>query len=188
MKLFTQIFSALFFTTLLSACSTAPSTINLDPQATLPNSDIGNGRTVSVQVIDARPQTLDAQYASAPIDPNQNVAAVFKSNIKNGLRLNGFVTVHNGMPANSQMLVKVLAINYGKTVGLAASSTRTTVALEVDASNPTGTYNKNYKANSYSDTYLTVTSANGSQQVNSAVSAVLNNMFADQSLLVFLAR
>lgn len=188
MKLMTRAFGALFFALSLSACSTSPSTVYLDPQATLPNSDVGNGKTVAVSVIDARMQNPQAQYAAAQIDPGQDVASVFKTNIKNGLRLNGFETVGANSPAESQMMVKVLSINYGKIVGLTGSSARTQISLEVDANNRSGTFTKNYKASSYSDNYLMVSSPNGSQQVNHAVSAVLNNMFDDPALLGFLAR
>jgi len=173
----------------LSACATPPQTIHLDPQPTIASSSIGSGQTVAVQVTDARPQTLTATYAAAKIDPNQDVVGIFTQQINQGLRQNNFVPVtDNAITANSTLQVKIMLLNYSSAEGFVSANSKTQTEISVTAyNNKSGTLTKTYRTSNYSDAYLTANNINGSEQVNAAVTQLLNNMFHDQNLLQFLA-
>ncbi len=172
---------------LLSACATNPSIVYLDPHPNIIPSNIGGGKPVFIQVEDARPQGIDASYAAATIDTTQNVDNLFTSQLIRGLSAEGFVPMASASATNNVMQVKILLINYGTLAGVAATSTQAQVAMDVTITNSKGTFHKVYKASSYSDNYLVLTHVDASQEVNIAVSNMLENMLHDQQLLMFLA-
>ena len=172
---------------LLNACATNPSFVYLDPHPNIDTSNIGGGKPVAIEVEDARPQGVAASYAAAKIDPSQNINNLFTSQLIRGLTAENFVPMASTAATNNVLHVKVLLLNYGALAGVAATSTQSEVAADVTITNSTGTFHKVYKASSYSDNYLVFTQVDASQQVNIAVTNLLDNMLHDQSMLRFLA-
>ncbi len=187
MKKIFYLFTGVIFCVLLNACASNPSFVFLDPQPNIQVADIASGKRVVIQVEDARPQGMEAEYAAAKIDPSQTVNQVFMAQMIRGLTAQGFVPVASTAATNTILKVKVLLINYGTLSGVAATSTRSEVAAAVTVTNSAGTFHKTYRASSYSDNYLQFTHVDASQQVNMAVTNLLENMLNDQSLLRFLA-
>ena len=188
MKRFKQFNFIAILCLLLSACATTnPAVVYLAPQPTIESSDLGGGKQVYIQVVDARPQGVTASYASAKINPGQDVAKVFRAQLIRGLIADNFVPMASPTGKNNLLNVQILLINYGALNGVAATSTQTEVAVSVTVINSSGTFHKTYKAAGYSDNYLVFTHVDASQQVNLAVTNVLDNLLHDPSLLHFLA-
>ncbi len=179
----------LFICLLLAGCSSAiNNTVDLRPQATVNANAIGNGKTVALQVIDERPQTLEAQYKAAKIDSSQNVTELVTNQVTHALTQYGFTPISDVGSSNDQLTVKILKINYLFAKSYVAANAETDVAVKVEAKNKTGTYTRVYRANSYSNQYLSVDSVDPSEQVNEAFNKVLNNLLNDQTLMQFLAK
>lgn len=187
MKKLVYLLSGIILSFLLSACASNPSNVFLDPQPNIQPSDIGGGKRVMIQVEDARPQGVEAEYAAAKIDPSQSVDQVMMVQMVRGLTAHGFVPMASTAATNNVLTVQILLIDYGTLSGVAATSTRSEVSAVVTITNSAGTFHKTYHASSYSDNYLQFTHVNASQQVNMAVSNLLENMLNDPSLLHFLA-
>lgn len=170
----------------LFACASQPvPVIELQPQTDIKSSKIGKGKTVVLQVIDARPKD---SFSNAKIDPQQNVTQIFNNEITKGLSAYGFspVAVSNAK-AQNQMTVQILAIDYRTLSGMVSTNTETFVSAQVMAKTPTGIYNKTYNASAYSDNYLSHAKQTPDEQVNTAVNKLLNNILNDKALMGFLA-
>lgn len=166
----------------LTAC-TAPATptISLNPSVTVNSVNIGQGKEVALQVVDGRPTQ---SYGAAKFDPNQNIQEIFTREINRGLNKDGFVVSPS---SNTQLTVKLLAIDYRQLTGIASMNTETFVSAEVTAKTTGGTYHKTYNASAYNDNYLSASKQDPSAQVNLAVSKLLNNILNDGMLMQFLA-
>jgi uncharacterized lipoprotein YajG len=167
----------------LVACAspTAP-VISLRPQVTPDTINVGKGKAVALQVVDARAQ---GNFGAAKIDSAQNVTQIFTNEVSKGLKNHGFQL---NVAADTQVTVKLLAIDYRVLTGLTSENTETFVSAEVNAKTAKGgTYRKTYNASAYNDNYLSMTKEDASTEVNTAVNKLLNNMVNDPVLMQFLA-
>lgn len=172
---------------LLTACvSTSPPVINLQPQIDTQSSNIGNGKPVVLQVIDARPAN---SFSSANIEPSQNVAQIFKNQLSQGLQNAGFtlVPIQSDKPLN-HMTVNILSIDYRTMKGIASSNNEVFVSAKVTALTASGLYSKTYNASNYSDSYMDAMTVDPSDAVNSAVNKLLNTILSDQKMMGSLAK
>jgi uncharacterized lipoprotein YajG len=179
----TKLLLALLMILSISAfASSSQPVVELNPQPTIKATSIGHGKDVVVQVIDARAKG----FGNAVIDPAQNVTQVFTEQVNKALRSNGFkpATVAKN---NNQVVVRILNLDYAVAKGYFGSNSETTVSASVDAKNASGTYSKTYMASAYSDSYLEANKQTPSDQVNTAVNQLMNNIFNDGELLQFLA-
>lgn len=170
----------------LTGCASSSQMVELNLQPSFNASTIGNNKPVLLQVIDARSANSN-QYATAKIDPQQNVTQLITEQVSKGLVTNQFVIGNVNTAQANQLTVKIIQVDHGMASGLFGSNTETDVAATINATSSTGSYNKTYYAHSYSDNYLSG-AADPSAQVNAALNQLLNNIFNDQALLQFLAK
>jgi len=172
----------------LTACvSSSPPMINLQPQInTQFGSNIGNGKPVVLQVIDARPAN---SFSSAKIEPSQNVAQIFKNQLSQGLQNAGFtlVPIQSDKPLN-HMTVTILAIDYRTMKGIASSDNEVFVSAKAAALTTSGLYTRTYNASNYSDSYMDAMMVDPSDAVNRAVNQLLNTILSDQKMMGTLAK
>jgi uncharacterized lipoprotein YajG len=162
--------------------STSQPVVELNPHPTFKATSQGHDKDVVVQVIDARAKG----FGNAVIDPAQNVTQVFTDQVNKALIYYGFKpnTANKG---HTQLVVRILNLDYAVAKGYFGSNSETTVSASVDAKNASGTYSKTYMASAYSDSYLAANKQTPSDQVNTAVNQLLSNIFNDGELLQFLA-
>lgn len=171
----------------LTGCvSSSPPVINLQPQINIPSSNIGNGKSVILQVIDGRPAN---SYSSAQIEPSQNVAQIFKTQLSQGLQNAGFTltSMQTGKPLN-HITVKILSIDYRTMDGIASSNNEVFVSAKVTVLTASGLYTKIYNASNYNDSYMDAMTVDPSDAVNNAVNQLLNTILSDQKMIGFLAK
>lgn len=181
---------------LLTGCSFVPESVNLHPQlAATPTANIGEGKAVEVQVVDARPDSSLGGRPSgfgpaANISLNNSITDVVQQNIENGLRDYGFAAVdYTGNPNISRTLVlRITGLQYDQRLGFASSDIIITSTIEATANNKGRVYDQVYRSSKKNEAIVTPTSGQDSANINGVFSDTLNKILTDQNLLNFLAK
>lgn len=181
---------------LLTGCSFIPESVNLNPHMTAaPASNIGEGKPVAVQVIDARPDSSLGGRPSgfgpaANISLSNNITQVVQQNVEEGLRDYGFAAVdYTGNPNVSRILIlRITGLQYDQRLGLFDSDLLVTSTIEATANNKGRVYDQVYRSSGKTVAVVTPTSGQDSANINHVFSDTLNQILSDQNLMQFLAR
>jgi uncharacterized lipoprotein len=177
----------------LNACSLTPQTATLRPTLSVPQSDIGQKRNVSVQILDERPnQSLGRRGAAgmrgAEIKTDQNVAELISTSVNEGLAQIGF-TPEPYDPKNPRLLrIEVRQLEYSTSQGMWSGAVRTNAALKAIARNQGLTYENFYRAANDKRTFFVPGASKNEEMLNQTLSSVIDQIFQDQALLSFLAK
>jgi uncharacterized lipoprotein YajG len=181
---------------LLTGCSFIPESVNLNPQVNpAPTANVGQGKQVAVQVIDARPDSSIGGRPSgfgpaANISLGNNITGVVQQNIENGLSDYGFAAVDYAVAPNTPrtLTLCITGLQYDPRVGLLNGDVYLTSTIEGTANNKGHIYDKVYRASNKKIIFITPTSGQDSDNINRVFSDTLNQILADQALMAFLAR
>ncbi len=188
--------AALLFVALATGCAFYTShTVVIEPTVEVPASNIGEGRNVSVYVVDERTKTELGRrgigYQSAAITTEQDLAAVFQASIVENLNTMGFnavsVNVGTAGPGSSLLRVDIRSLEYEVFAGIISANIVAEGAMKVTATRDARSYDHLYRVDEEKDAFMHTPGADSNTQMfNATVSAVLQELFNDVALFRFL--
>ena len=189
--------AALLFVALATGCAIyTPQTVVIEPTVEVPASNIGEGRNVSVYVVDERTKTelgrRGLSESGGAITTEQDLAAVFQASIVENLNTMGFnavsVNVGTAGPGSSLLRVDIRSLEYEKSAGFFGTfDVITRGAMKVTATRDARSYDHLYRADEEKDVGMVTPGADSNtQMINATVSAVLQELFNDVALFRFL--
>jgi len=187
--------AALLFVALATGCGHLISqTVVIEPTVEVPASSIGEGRNVSVYVVDERNQTELGRRAvrgGGVITTEQDLAAVFQASIVENLNTMGFnavpVNVGTAGPGSSLLRVDIRSLEYEVFYGgIGAGDAQTQGAMKVTATRDARSYDHLYRVEAEKRLRLVPGADSNTQMINATVSAVLQELFNDVALFRFL--
>jgi uncharacterized lipoprotein len=177
----------------VSACAFSPQKVEIAPHVEYSKTDIGNGKTISVAIMDGRDSTDIGHRGSAAIangakvTSDQNIPETFRQAIFEGLKAKGFSPVDSTKSVSRQLQVEIRSIGYSTSTGFWTGGVETKAAVMCHASVASNTYDKMYRYSGEERVVFVPTADHNSQLINKAVNEVLSQMFDDQALLSLLA-
>lgn len=191
----TAILSLALSTLLLTGCAFVPENVKLRPKVAYHHSLIGQGKVVSLSVMDTRATNVVGGRASgygpaAKISlDSEHLVSVVRKAITRGLRANDFKVVASGLPSDARLKIRISSIEYKQRAGFWTGHVDINSSLEGEANKSKGSsYDKIYRYNSTKDVIFTPTAGGDNKNINRAVSQSLSKLLSDKKLLRFLAR
>jgi len=187
--------AALLFVALATGCvSLKPQTVFIEPTVEVPASNIGEGRNVSVYVVDERTQTELGRRGvggGGAITTEQDLAAVFQALIVENLNTMGFnavpVIVGTAGPGSSLLRVDIRSLEYEVFSGFPSASIVAEGAMKVTATRDARSYDHLYRVDEEKHAFMFAPGADSNTQMfNATVSAVLQELFNDEAVFRFL--
>jgi uncharacterized lipoprotein YajG len=177
---------------LLSGCTFIDQTVKFNPQLNLQAVDIGKGKKIALDVLDDREDSTIGKRGTgmvrgAKISTDEDVVGIFQTAITDGLQKYGFVLAPNSEDVPTKLRVEIRNLNYDVTMGLWTGGNIGKASLKVTAFNGS-TYEKMYRGEKEIRTAFVASQETNSKIINAAVSQVLEEMFSDKELLVFLSK
>lgn len=178
---------------MLSACAYTPQQAVLRPQVTVAEEGVGTGVSVGVKVMDERPdKSLGHRGAAfmkgAKISTDQDVAGVVHEAIAEGLRKKGF----NPLPFDDQqeksLKIEIRLIEYSTSTGFWTGGIHTKAAMKAFAYSGGKTYENFYRTEDEERVVFVPDADANEKMLNQTISNVLDKLFQDQKLLVFLVK
>lgn len=178
---------------MLSGCAFVSESVPLQPQITVPATHIGDGKTVAVKVIDARPDDTIGGRASgygpaAKIKLASNITDTVRTAVYEGMRRNGFQPISYDENVQRKLIVRIIALQYKQRTGLFVGTITISSTLEASADNKGKTYEKIYRTENEHNIVVTPTSGSDEKNINEALSSSLNKLLGDEQLMRFLAK
>jgi uncharacterized lipoprotein YajG len=178
---------------LLPACAFIPEQIHLNPEITpIQSKNIGNREKIAIQVIDVRSNSSlggrpSGYGPAANISLADDIQAVIKNTISQGLSNYNFIPVSSNSPARKKLTLRITALNYNQRTGFFTGSSVVDSAIEVTALNNQRSFDNVYRYQKNRDVMFTPTTMADSKEINSVLSNILNQILHDPALLDFLA-
>lgn len=179
--------------TLLAACAFVPEQVQLNPNIHYAKTNIGHGNPVAVRVVDARTSTTVGGRASeygpaGKITIKNNINNVVRKAVYKGLRSNGFKPVDSSNDTARSLTVRISGLQYNQRTGFWVGHIDISAALGVSARNHQKTFEQVYRNSSTQGVMFTPTSDSDHDNINQALSIVLNKLVNDVTLMHFLAK
>lgn len=186
----------LFFMTLVTGCAFTPQTVVIEPTVEIPAGDIGEGRNVSVYVVDERTTTELGRRGTgamrgAAITTEQDIATVFQTSIVENLNTMGFnataVTEGTADPGSSLLRVDIRSLDYETSMGFWTGGVHTRGSMKATATRNDHDYDKLYRVDEEKRVMVVPGADSNAQMINATASAILQELFNDVALFRFLA-
>lgn len=192
----TRILLLLLAAVVASGCAYTPQTVVIEPAVEVAASNIGEGHPVSVYVVDERTTTEIGRRGTgmvrgAAITTEQDMAAVFADEIIKGLRAMNFDAVKVPSPAAGLgavlLRVDIRTIEYETSMGFWTGGVHVRGAMKATATREASSYDQLYRIDEEKRVMVVPGADSNAEMINTAVSAVLQEMFNDPKLFEFLA-
>ena len=175
-----------------SGCGFIRQSLIIDPTLNFSVSNIGQDQKVALRVLDEREDTAIGNrfagfYRGGTITSKQDIDYLFKTWVSQGLERSGFAIEPYKDEIPVKLVVEIRNIGYNTEVGLLTGGNNAECSLKVRAENNDKTYEKMYRGRQEIRTFFVASQETNAKILNAAVSQALTNMFADESLLRFLA-
>ena len=174
-----------------ASCAVTPLEATLDPELQLPVTNIGNDTTVVMRVVDERPDSSlghrGVAYKGAEITTDQDVGAVIYKSIAEGLKSNGFNPVPFTGDIPTILSVDIRLLEYSTSMGFWTGGIHTKAALKITADNDGKIYENFYRANNEKRVFFVPFADENEKLINAVAIDVLQQLFQDQELFLFLA-
>lgn len=176
---------------LLAGCALTSQQATLKPELQLSPTDLGRGTTVTLKVVDERPdKTLGHRGAGmkgAKITTEQDVAEVFREKVVEGLKTYNFDPVPYSESIPKLLTIEIRLIEYSTSQGFATITVHTKTALKAIARDGGKTYDNFFRAD-YEESFGAIPFAEENEAlINKVLSDVVQKLFHDQELMAFLA-
>lgn len=164
-------------------------TLKLDPAIT--PSSIGRDATVAVKVLDQRRSKtigyrgLDSKNATITTD--QDVAALFRAKIVEGLSRKGFNAVPHGEQPGRPLTVEIRQIEYKTDMDFWKGIIQAEVAISAWSVREDASYERIYHGQRKDTTMEAPGAKTNERLINGAISDALQNLLEDERLIRFLA-
>jgi uncharacterized lipoprotein len=176
---------------IITACALSPQTVTIYPTLQLPSRDVGRGRTIALEVIDARPsQSFGVRGGiyreTSVINPSGEIKVPVRNALATALRNYRFAVALPDVSAPLAMTVTIEDIRYTPSGAPLVNEVRANLALKALCRDGTRQYTGRYTART-SKQVLTAPSAEDNEEIiNTVLSKGLESMMTDQGLLDFL--
>lgn len=176
----------------LSGCAFNPQKVHLAPTVNVAETNIGNGATVSLRVLDERPTKSlghrgTAYGAAAEITTDQDLAAVVHDEVQRGLTRKGFTVVPPASNADASLTLELRALEYSTSTGFWTGGVNVNGAIKAIAQRPGDEYERMYRVDTDNRVVVVPTAGKNSEWINSTLSGLLGQIFEDVGLFRFLA-
>jgi uncharacterized lipoprotein YajG len=183
----------------LAACGYKVQTVEFQPQVTTPASNAGAGRTLSLSVVDDRPDiTIGYRQGSlgrtaGAIRTDQDLPEVVRAAIADGLSRMQFRVVPLGQPADASLKVELRQLEYQSSSGVLTEGAHARSALKATAVRRPGAagtaylYERLYRAESEMQSVLPPTASDNRALLNAILSTTIQQLLDDPELIGFLA-
>jgi uncharacterized lipoprotein YajG len=157
------------------------------------SSNIGNGKEVALRVLDEREDSGIGKRGTgmiqgARITTEEDIVQLFSDQITEGLKQNSFNVIPYSDQAPVILKVEIRNLDYDSSAGFWTIGNVAKSSLKVLVSANGKTYEKMYRSEEEIRTAFVASQKTNSKIINSSVSQVLGEMFADEELLKFLAQ
>jgi uncharacterized lipoprotein len=171
---------------LMPACAFNEQKVTLAPKVVLATSTLGQGVSVAVGVVDERPsQSLGrrgtAYGAAAEITTDQDVGALVRTEIENGLRQHGFNIAATG--ADTQLVVEIRLLEYKTSTGFWTGGVNVQAALKAIATRAEHRFEHLYRTDNENRVVISPTADTNEAWINAGLSDVLTKLLSDATLL-----
>lgn len=188
--------TALLFTiALASGCAVTPQTVVVEPTLEVAPSDIGKGYSVAVYVVDERTSTEIGNRGmgmkGAAITTSNDMVSVFGDAIVQNMTKLGFDAKVVQSLAESEyeptvLRVDIRAIDYETSMGFWTGGIQVRGLLKATAARNERTYEKLYRVDDEKRVMVVPGADSNAEMINTAISALLQKLFDDLSLIKFL--
>jgi len=183
----------------LAACGHKTQEVVFQPQVKTAPSNAGGGRTVSLSVIDERPEITIGYRQGAIgrtagiIRTEQDLPAVVRAAIADGLSRMQFQVVPVGQPADASLKVELRQLEYQSASGvltkgaLARSALKATGVRRPGAEGRAYLFERLYRAENEMQSLLPPTASDNRELLNAILETTIQQLLDDQELIGFLA-
>lgn len=177
---------------LFAGCAGTPAPVTLAPTPEFSKSDAGRGHAVALRVIDARKTTdigsRDPAFGDRqPIESREDIAAVLRTQVAEGLQAHGFKTAAYADSAPRRLSVRLEAFAYESASAVVTSKVAVRSAIAVEATGPDQRFERRFAAERTDRTAFSPGAESREKAVNAALTDLIEQLFADPSLLAVLA-
>src|SRR5437867_241417 len=150
MKIFIESACLALLAALVGGCAWVPQKVTIAPQLQVPASNLGNGATVVVKVLDTRPSLrigyrgMDSKLAEITTD--QNLAPIFQQKIIQGLTQQGFNAVASSDQRTRVLKIEIRALQYTTDMDFWKGTVQTKAAIQAYWKNEDAIYDQLYVA------------------------------------------
>ena len=163
--------------------------LKLGPQ--IAPSSVGNGTSVAVRVLDKRPTAIlgyrGMDSKGAEITTDQDLPALFEEKLLEGLARKGFKSLRAGDPSVPLVTVEILQIEYTTAMDFWKGSVNVVAVLRVFTSKNGLHFDQSYTATQKERSAEAPSAKRNDIQINAALSTVVQRVFEDERLMIFLA-
>lgn len=175
----------------ISGCAWVHQTAHLQLNPRIPLSNIGQGISVAVKVVDKRPsQTIGYRgldSKNAQITTEQDVTKLFQQKILEGLARKGFqATAYAGQPA-PLLNVEIRQIEYTTDMDFWKGTVQAKAALRAICSKNGVTFDRTYLSEKKKTAVEAPRAETNERLINNTISEVVQRLFEDDQLVSFLA-
>lgn len=177
----------------LAGCAFTPQQAVLTVATQVDKADFGKGRTVYVHVVDERTTTEIGRRGTGMMDgavitTTQDVAALFRDAVKEGISNKGFVVVPEASGSTRQLRIDIRTLEYETSMGFWSGGVHTRAALKATVLHGGAAQYDNVYRDEAEDRVQVVPGAKANnERINMVINGVITKLFADQKLLGVLA-
>ena len=189
-----KLIATLFGLCLISACAVTPMSVELEPNTSVLASDIGNGQTVYLSVVDERTQTQignrgGAAFKGAKITLNEDLSAVVQVALSEMLLTKGFdIAFDESNTQKPSLRVDIRGLEYSTSTGFWTGGVQVTAALKATANGELGNYDNFYRYDNEDRVVVVPGADSNNKRINAALNFVLHRLVSDRKLLEVLAQ
>lgn len=163
--------------------------LKLDPQ--IAPSSAGNGASLALRVLDKRPTVIlgyrGMDSKGAEISTEQDLPALFEEKLLEGLARKGFNPQRAGDPSVPLVTVEILKIEYSTAMDFWKGSVNVVAVLRVFTSKNGLHFDQSYTATQNERSTEAPSAKRNNAIINAALSSVVQRVFEDERLMIFLA-
>tara|TARA_B100000579_G_C22490077_1_gene692011 strand:+ start:112 stop:684 length:573 start_codon:yes stop_codon:yes gene_type:complete len=178
------------FSLFISGCAYVPHTLNLSINAPNPPSNIGDGLSIYINVIDDRDSEIIGKRGVSNIGGSitaDQLMPIFETAIINGFKNKSF-TITQNQDADISLQVKLRAFKYMVSQGFWTGGEDISVVINAEAKNSGSNFQKTYR---FSNEERIVFIAEGSgldKNLNAALNKTISELLNDRELDNFLSK
>ena len=181
--------SALTVACLIGGCAITSMEAKIAPDVAVAQSNIGQGRTIGVQVVDERPNSDIGRRAvgGAKIKMEDDIAAIYQASIIEGLSRQGFSPVVGAQSDGPTLKVEIRSLNHDVSTGWWTAGVEIDSTIKAYAINTDESYERVYRASDDDRMAVIPGAKTSNRKLNAVVSGTLRQLLEDRKLLEILA-
>ncbi|MEO8426981.1 MAG: YajG family lipoprotein [Verrucomicrobiota bacterium] len=174
-----------------SGCAWAPQKLTIRAQPQFSKSAVGDGTTVAVLVVDARPSALigyrglDSQLAK--IQTEQDVVRIVQNSLIEGLKGKGFNATPYDRQSSLTLRAEIRQIEYSTSMDMWKGSIHAKAVVAAYSKKADRVHDRVYRVEKDQAVLEAPSAQINERLINSAISEVLERIVEDQNLTEFLA-